>query len=95
MVHPGSTPAFGAEPQRRALRGLPGPGEIFGGTAVLSVEGGDEEQRVLEAAHALVLQREECERTAADHPEFALACIRALLEAVSRRDLLPGSGREA
>ncbi len=78
-------------PFRRA-----GPGEAFGGGALLGVDVEGEELSVLEAVHSLVLSREEFERTVADHPDFALACIRALFEAVrGRRDLLPESGKEA
>ncbi len=74
----------------------PGPGDGFGGTALLGRVVADEELRVLEPAHALVLSREEFERAVADHPDFALACIRALFEAVrGQRDLLPESGGEA
>ncbi len=67
------------KPFRRA-----GPGDAFGGMAVLGDPMPGEEHEVLEPTHALVLSRGDFEEAVADQPEFALAVIRALIEQIRR-----------
>ncbi len=78
--------SFDGRPFRRA-----GAGEAFGGMAVLGDPMPGEELEVVEPTHALVLSREDFEKAVADHPELALAVVRAMAELV-RRSQPPSGG---
>jgi CRP-like cAMP-binding protein len=67
-----------------------GAGEAIGSLAILGGEAPDEQLRVLEPTHALVLSSEDFESAVADHPEFALALIRSLLAFVRGMEGAPG-----
>ncbi len=73
---------------RQSVDGEPfrvtGPGEVFGGAAVLGDPIPGEELVVIEPTHALVLSRKDFEQAVADQPEFALAVIRAMAELIRR-----------
>lgn len=63
-----------------------GIGQVAGSLGAIAAEGLGETLRVVEPARSLMLSGEDLERAVHDHPDFAMAMIRALARVVRERN---------